>query len=76
MAHTNQKYQQETNEPQDRMEEVTDILDGEGGWEEKSTQSKQLLDIKRTKIRKSIEEIKERKRLKELLGDDLDDLDS
>lgn len=63
----------------DDTQEIMDYLDEDDMEEQSSSRQKQqaINDQKRGKVRRSIEEIKERKRLKELLGDDFDDyLDS
>lgn len=63
----------------DDAQDIMDYLDEDGVEEQSSSRQKQqaINDQKRAKVRRSIEEIKERKRLKELLGDDFDDyLDS
>jgi len=74
MAHTNRNSLQTEDETQD----ITDFF-SEDDWDEDnaSTKKKQALlnDRKRGKVRRSIEELKERRRLKELLGDDYDELD-
>lgn len=75
MANSNRNSLQTDDDTQDIM----DYIDEERIEEESSSVQKQqaLKDKKRGKVRRSIEEIKERKRLKELLGDDFDDyLDS
>ncbi|TEW53681.1 hypothetical protein E2R68_11000 [Psychromonas sp. RZ22] len=74
MANTNRNSLQTEDETQD----ITDFF-SEDEWDEDNSSMKKkqalLNDRKRGKVRRSIEEIKERKRLKELLGDDYDDLD-
>ncbi|WP_298943099.1 PA3496 family putative envelope integrity protein [uncultured Psychromonas sp.] len=70
-----------TNSLQTEDDDVQDVNDffSEDDWNEddSSTKKKQALmnDRKRGRVRRSIEEIKERRRLKDLLGDDYDDLD-
>ncbi|MEL0659207.1 MULTISPECIES: hypothetical protein [Psychromonas] len=70
-----------TNSLQTEDDDVQDVNDffTEDDWDEdnSSTKKKQALmnDRKRGRVRRSIEEIKERRRLKDLLGDDYDDLD-
>jgi hypothetical protein len=70
-----------TNSLQTEDDDVQDVNDffAEDDWDEdnSSTKKKQALmnDRKRGRVRRSIEEIKERRRLKDLLGDDYDDLD-
>jgi len=79
MATTNSNSLQIEDETQEQ--ESADFLSEEDWQEEEASaasasKKKQLLnDKKRGKIRRNIEEIKERRRLKELLGDDYDDLD-
>ena len=72
------------NTDRDALQNEDDIQDGvdffsDDDWDEdnSSVKKKQSLmnDRKRGKVRRSIEEIKERRRLKDLLGDDFDDLD-
>ncbi|MEL0630743.1 PA3496 family putative envelope integrity protein [Psychromonas aquatilis] len=72
------------NTNRDSLQNEDDIQDGaeffsEDDWDEDNTSMKKkqslMNDRKRGKVRRSIEEIKERRRLKELLGDDFDDLD-
>lgn len=73
MANTNRDSLQTEDDTQD----VSDFF-AEENWEEESsfTEKKHALnDQKKGAVRRSIEEIKERKLLKELLGDDYDDLD-
>jgi hypothetical protein len=74
MANTNRDSLQ----TEDDIQDITDFF-SEDDWDEDnaSTRKKQALmnDRKRGKVRRSIEELKERRRLKELLGDDFDDLD-
>ena len=79
MASTNSNSLQIEDETQDQ--ESAEFF-SEEDWEEEeeslasSSKKKQILnDRKRGKIRRNIEEIKERRRLKELLGDDYDDFD-
>jgi len=74
MANSNRNSLQTEDDTQDLM----DFFDDEELIEnESSKQKKQALnDKKRGMVRRSIEEIRERKRLKELLGDDFDYLDS
>lgn len=62
---------------EDDSQELTDFMaDSEIEETNSSVKKKQALnDQKRGKVRRSIEEIKERKRLQELLGDDYDDND-
>lgn len=62
---------------EDDSQEMTDFMaDSEIEETNSSVKKKQALnDQKRGKVRRSIEEIKERKRLQELLGDDYDDND-
>ena len=70
-----------TNSLQTEDDDVQDVNDffAEDDWDEdnSSAKKKQALmnDRKRGRVRRSIEEIKERRRLKDLLGDDYDDLD-
>ncbi|MEG3753955.1 PA3496 family putative envelope integrity protein [Psychromonas arctica] len=74
MANSNRNSLQTEDDTQDMVDFFS-----EDDWDEEnsSVKKKQALmnDKKRGKVRRSIEEIKERKRLKELLGDDYDDLD-
>lgn len=74
MAHSNRNSLQTEDETQD----ITDFFP-EDDWDENNASMKKkqalLSDRKRGKVRRSIEELKERRRLKELLGDDYDDLD-
>ncbi|MDN2662561.1 PA3496 family putative envelope integrity protein [Psychromonas sp. 14N.309.X.WAT.B.A12] len=74
MANSNRNSLQTEDDTQDMVDFFS-----EDDWDEEnsSVKKKQALmnDRKRGKVRRSIEEIKERKRLKELLGDDYDDLD-
>jgi len=74
MANSNRNSLQTEDDTQDMVDFFS-----EDDWNEDNTsvKKKQALmnDRKRGKVRRSIEEIKERKRLKELLGDDYDDLD-
>lgn len=74
MANTNRDSLQ----TEDDIQDITDFF-SEDDWDEDnaSTKKKQALmnDRKRGKVRRSIEELKERRRLKELLGDDFDELD-
>ncbi|RBW47523.1 hypothetical protein DS885_02670 [Psychromonas sp. B3M02] len=74
MANSNRNSLQTEDDTQDMVDFFS-----EDDWNEdnSSVKKKQALmnDRKRGKVRRSIEEIKERKRLKELLGDDYDDLD-
>lgn len=74
MANSNRNSLQTEDDTQDMVDFFS-----EDDWDEESSsvKKKQALmnDRKRGKVRRSIEEIKERKRLKELLGDDYDDLD-
>ncbi|WP_160063066.1 hypothetical protein [Psychromonas sp. L1A2] len=70
-----------TNSLQTEDDDIQDVefFSEEDNWDEddSSTKKKQALmnDRKRGRVRRSIEEIKERRRLKDLLGDDYDDLD-
>lgn len=79
MATTNSNSLQIEDETQEQ--ESADFFSEEDWQEEEASaasasKKKQLLnDKKRGKIRRNIEEIKERRRLKELLGDDYDDFD-
>lgn len=73
MVNTNRNSLQTEGETQDVAEFVS-----EDGWgaSNASIQKKQAVnDQKRGKVRRSIEEIKERRRLMELLGDDFDESD-
>jgi len=74
MANTNRDSLQ----TEDDIQDITDFF-SDDDWDEDnaSTKKKQALmnDRKRGKVRRSIEELKERRRLKELLGDDFDELD-
>jgi len=74
MANTNRDSLQNEDDTQDNVDFFS-----EEDWNEETTSMKKkqalMNDRKRGKVRRSIEEIKERKRLKELLGDDYDDLD-
>lgn len=76
MANTNSNSLQIEDDTQDGVELE---LFSEDDWDEEnpSIKKKQALlnERKRGKVRRSIEEIKERKRLMELLGDDFDELD-
>ena len=60
---------------EDDNQDVSDFITEDDMDESNSSVKKKqaLNDQKRGKVRRSIEEIKERKRLKELLGDDYDD---
>lgn len=73
MANTNRDSLQ----TEDDTSEMNDLF-SEETWEEERpfTEKKHALsDQKKGVVRRSIEEIKERKLLKDLLGDDFDDLD-
>jgi len=77
MASTDRNSLQIEDETQDQ-DPIEFFSDEDDDWEEDNTalKKKQILnDRKRGRIRRNIEEIKERRRLKELLGDDFDDLD-
>lgn len=60
---------------EDDAQDVADFMveDDMDGRQSVVKEKQALTDQKRGKVRRSIEEIKERKRLKELLGDDYDD---
>lgn len=74
MANSNRNSLQTEDETEDMVDFFSD-----DDWDEddSTTKKKQTLmnDRKRGKVRRSIEELKERRRLKDLLGDDYDDLD-
>jgi hypothetical protein len=76
MAHTNRNSLQIEDDTQDV--DAAEFFSDEDDWEEDNTSSKKkqiLNDRKRGRIRRNIEEIKERRRLQELLGDDYDELE-
>ena len=73
MANSNKSTLQTEDETQDTMDFFDDQNLGEGSSLKQKKQA--INDKKRGKVRRNIEEIKERKRLQELLGDDYDDVD-
>lgn len=73
MANSNKSTLQTEDETQDTMDFFDDQNLGEGSSLKQKKQA--VNDKKRGKVRRNIEEIKERKRLQELLGDDYDDVD-
>ena len=73
MADTNRS----TLQIEDVTQDINELINDGGATESNSVVKKRqaLNDRKRGQIRRNIEEIKERRRLKELLGDDYDELD-
>ena len=75
MANTNNNSLQIEDETQDPTELLAEETWGEGSNPTSSKKTQNLNDQKRREVRRNIEEIKERRRLKELLGDDYDEFD-
>lgn len=73
MANSNKSTLQTEDESQDAMDFFDDQNLEEGSSLKQKKQA--VNDKKRGKVRRNIEEIKERKRLQELLGDDYDEVD-
>jgi len=73
MADTNRS----TLQIEDVTQDINELINDGSAMESNSFVKKRqaLNDRKRGEVRRNIEEIKERRRLKELLGDDYDELD-
>ena len=79
MANNDSNSLQIENENQDQESSELipeeDWREGKENLDSSSKKKQALNDKKRGEVRRNIEEIKERRRLKELLSDDYDDLD-
>ncbi len=72
MGNNNNNSLEAENESQDIEECLNEDWDEEGSSLKPASTKEKLCDKKRAQIRRNIEELQEKRRLKELLGDDYD----